>query len=86
MSDPKDDAQAGLAAVALSVGERYHHYKDPNGTEYEIITCAIDEETLAPLVVYRSLARGTTWVRTVKNWNEEVEFNGQRVKRFEKIS
>lgn len=85
MEDPKDEAQAALVAVALPVGERYHHYKDPDGAEYEIVTCAIDEETLQPLVAYRSVTRGTTWVRTIKNWNEEVEFNGQRVKRFQKI-
>lgn len=86
MADPKDDAQAALAAVAIPAGERYHHYKDPQGAEYEIVTCAIDEESLEPLVIYRSLAKGTTWVRTIKNWNEEVDFNGQRVKRFQEIA
>lgn len=85
MADPKDDAQAVLAAVVLPTGQRYHHYKDPGGTEYEIVTCAIDEATLEPLVVYRSLSKGTMWVRTIKNWNEAVDFNGQRVKRFQKI-
>ena len=86
MSDPKDNAQAGLAVVTLLSGQRYHHYKDLRGTEYEIVTCAIDEATLEPLVVYRSLVKGTTWVRTIKNWNEEVVFKGQRVKRFQKIN
>lgn len=86
MVDPKDEAQAELVAVALPAGERYHHYKDPSGAEYEILTCAIDEETLRPLVIYRSVKKGTAWVRTLENWNEEVELNGQRVKRFQKIS
>lgn len=82
MNSPKDHAQAALQASALSPGERYRHYK---GGEYEIVTCAVQEDTLAVVVVYRSIHQGYVWVRTLTNFNEEVDTNGQRVKRFEKI-
>lgn len=76
-----DAAQAELAALPIQPGELYRHYK---GGEYEVITLAIQENTLEPLVVYRSLAKNTVWVRTLKNWNEEVEVGGKKVKRFAK--
>lgn len=76
-----DRAQAELAALPIRQGQRYLHYK---GGEYEVIALAIQEDTLDPLVVYRSLAKNTIWVRTLKNWNEEVEVDGKKVKRFAK--
>lgn len=78
MSDPKDEAQARLDAVAPKPG-RYRHYK---GGEYEVLLCAIKENTLEPMVIYRSLTHGTIWVRTVTEWNNEVNVDGKRVKRF----
>jgi len=58
----------------------YRHYK---GGEYEVVEIARHSETLAPLVVYRALygERGL-WVRPAEMWNEEVEVNGQTVRRF----
>lgn len=58
----------------------YRHYK---GGEYEVVEIARHSETLAPLVVYRALYgdRGL-WVRPAEMWNEEVEVNGQTVRRF----
>jgi|GEM_PF-3384339 len=82
MMDPKEAAQKELNGPGLSLGDRYRHYK---GGEYEIVAAAIQEDTLVSVVVYRSIEHGTVWVRTLKNWNEEVEFNGTRVKRFRRI-
>lgn len=81
MTDAKDAAQEELAGAGIFPGDRYRHYK---GGEYEIVAGAIQEDTLAPVVVYRSIQHGTVWVRTLNNWNEEVEVNGTRVKRFQK--
>lgn len=77
--DEKDRAQAQLSVVAPQPG-RYRHYK---GGEYELLLTAIDEATLEPLVVYRSLSQSTVWVRTLENWNETVAIGGTQVNRFE---
>ncbi len=81
MPNDKDEAQAHMKAVAPKPGH-YRHYK---GGEYEVITCAVKEDTLQPLVIYRSLLKDSMWARTFKNWNEAIEVDGKRVRRFEPI-
>ncbi len=79
MPDAKDVVQDRLRREGPQPGTRYRHYK---GGEYEVLCCAVKEDTLEPLVVYRSLTHGTVWARTLGNWTEEVEHEGRRVKRF----
>ena len=86
MADDKDRAQEELSKLPIKPGEKFRHYKGDQYGEYEIVTLAIKEDTLEPLVIYRSLTHGTTWARTYQNWSEEVEVEGQRVKRFERTS
>jgi hypothetical protein len=59
---------------------RYRHFK---GNEYELIYVARHSETLEEMVVYRALygERGV-WVRPASMWNEVVERDGVRFKRF----
>jgi len=76
--DPKDEAQAKLAAEGIPLG-RYQHYKGP---EYEAFALTVDEGTLEQLVHYKSLLHGTSWTRTIKNFTEEVEVDGRKVPRF----
>lgn len=83
MPDSKDMAQEKLQTVDIKVGDRFRHYK---GGKYEVVAVALREDTLEPLVVYKNLEKGTIWARTLKNWNEEVEIAGKRVKRFEEIA
>lgn len=78
----KDEAQAALQKIKLRPGDRYLHFK---GGEYEIVALVIKEDTLEPLIIYRSLLKGFIWARTYKNWNETVNAAGERVKRFRKI-
>jgi hypothetical protein len=82
MPDAKDRAQAILNHSSLKPGGRFRHYK---GGEYEIVALALKEDTLEPLVIYKSLEHGTIWARTLKNWNESVEVDGKKMKRFRKI-
>jgi hypothetical protein len=63
----------------IKVG-RYKHFK---GNFYEVLYTAKHSETLEEMVVYRALyGEGGVWVRPVSMWNEEVEHNGIKRKRF----
>ena len=59
---------------------RYRHYK---GNDYEVIGLGKHTETGEPLVFYRALygERGL-WARPASMWNETVEIDGRKVKRF----
>ncbi len=59
----------------------YRHYK---GNLYELIDVAAHSETLEQMVVYRAMYDNyDLWVRPLSMWNEEVEYNGKTVRRFE---
>lgn len=75
----KDRAQAGLKSLAFALG-KWTHYKGPY---YWVFATSIDEGTLEPLVHYESLAHGTCWTRTIKNFTEEVTLpSGEKTTRF----
>ena len=80
----KDKAQAQLAALPIKVGQWYTHYK---GGEYDVIALALKEDTLEPMVIYKSPQYGNTvWTRVYEDWNAEVEWEGKKVKRFTLLS
>jgi len=59
---------------------KYTHFK---GGRYEVIGTAKHSETLEELVVYRALdSGGGLWVRPRTMWEEVVEHEGRRRKRF----
>ena len=66
-------------ASSLKPG-KYVHFR---GGEYELLSVASHSETLEPMVIYRALYgdRGL-WVRPAAMWDEIVEHEGRRVKRF----
>lgn len=62
---------------------RYRHFK---GNEYLVIGVAKHSETLEEMVVYRALyGDGGLWVRPSNMWDETIERDGKRFKRFEYI-
>ncbi|MBQ6371575.1 MAG: DUF1653 domain-containing protein [Oscillospiraceae bacterium] len=70
------------ALAAIPPG-RYRHFK---GNEYEVIAVARHSETEEPMVVYRALyGEGGIWVRPAEMWNEEIERDGEKFRRFERI-
>jgi hypothetical protein len=71
MSDEKNAAQAQLAVAAerCPVG-LYSHYKTDD--VYIVYGHSVDEATLAPLVHYYSVSRGSRWTRTIANFIEIV--------------
>lgn len=62
---------------------KYKHFK---GNYYEVIALAKHSETLEDMVVYKALyGEQGMWVRPASMWNEEVEVDGVKVKRFEYV-
>jgi len=58
-------------------------YKHFRGNLYEVLHVAKHSETSEPMVVYKALyGDGGIWVRPLKMWEEEVLFEGKKVKRF----
>ncbi len=70
-------------ALASIPPGRYRHFK---GNEYEVIAVARHSETEEPMVVYRALyGEGGIWVRPAAMWNEVIERDGKKFRRFERI-
>lgn len=62
----------------------YQHYK---GNYYEVLDVARHSESLEELVVYKALYGDFgLWVRPLSMFLEEIEFNGAKIKRFQKIN
>ena len=62
---------------------KYRHFK---GNEYEVLYIAKNSETLEPMVVYRALyGEKDVWVRPASMWDETVERDGVKHKRFTHI-
>jgi hypothetical protein len=63
----------------------YEHYK---GKRYEVIGVAHHSETLEELIVYKALYHSpdfglnAIWVRPKQLFEEEINVNGTKVKRF----
>ncbi len=72
--DPKDLAQEELSMTGLAPGMIFRHYK---GGLYSIVCVGIKEDTLEPMVAYRSNAKGTVWVRTLANFMETAKPEGR---------
>ena len=68
-----------MKKTQIKIG-KYRHFK---GGEYEVLYLAKHSETQEELVVYRALyGEGEVWVRPAAMWNEEIERDGKRYKRF----
>lgn len=64
---------------------KYHHYK--NYLSYEVLGTARHSETLEPMTLYRALyGDHGLWVRPAAMFNETVEVDGVRLKRFTWVS
>ena len=62
---------------------KYRHFK---GNEYEVIDFAKDSETTELMVIYRALyGEHDLWVRPYKMFQEIIERDGKKMRRFEKI-
>ena len=61
----------------------YRHFK---GNMYEVLAVAKHSETLEEMVVYKALyGEEDIWVRPASMWDEEIERDGKKFKRFELV-
>lgn len=59
------------------------HYRHFKGNEYEVLYTAKNSESLEDMVVYRALyGEHGIWVRPASMWNDIVERDGIKQKRF----
>jgi hypothetical protein len=65
----KDEAQRILSHSTLEPGQIFRHYK---GGLYTVVCICVKEDTLEPMVIYRSNAKGTVWARTFADWSELI--------------
>ncbi len=61
----------------------YQHFK---GNRYEVLEIAKDSETEEAFVVYRALyAERGVWIRPLVMFDETIERQGEKMKRFQLI-
>lgn len=84
MIDPKDVAQAEIGRSPVQAGQAWEHY---NGGRYTIVAVAIEEATLAPVVVYRADDHGgTVWTRPLANFlGTVVPWGVDPIPRFRRV-
>lgn len=76
------DIKFSKLAKSLKLG-LYEHYK---GNRYQVLGVAIHSETLEELVIYKALyGEYLTWVRPLKMFLEDVEYNCKKQHRFKYI-
>lgn len=81
--EPVKEQEEVLTPEPVQLG-RYRHFK---GGEYEVIGIAKDSETEKQVVVYKALyGDGALWVRDKENFEEIVERDGQKFRRFMRIN
>jgi len=71
------------AGKMIEVGERYRHVK--TGGEYKIVDLVLIEADEEVGVVYENVENGLRWVRGLKSFCEEVEIDGCKRRRFERV-
>ncbi|WP_316631546.1 DUF1653 domain-containing protein [uncultured Ruminococcus sp.] len=79
---PVEEKEPELVPEEIVKG-RYRHFK---GNEYEVVDFAKDSETTELMVIYRALyGEHELWVRPYKMFQEIIERDGKKMRRFEKI-
>ena len=81
----KGDPIPPVPGDAPMAGETYKHHK---GDIYRVINLALDSNTDEWVVVYEPMYENPAaklFVRPLKEWSEGVEWQGEKMRRFEKM-
>ena len=77
------DGVANPMAATAGIGHDFRHYK---GKMYRLLGLAPHSETLEPMAVYQLLYGDFgLWVRPARMFFEEIEVDGRRMRRFERV-
>lgn len=69
----------------IAIGQFYRHYK--NQHVYRVMALPVHTETRETMVVYQDISDETKiWARPLELFEEEVEWQGKRIKRFTPVS
>ena len=72
------------AVQQVDIGGRYAHYK--NHDIYKVVNLALREDDIEPCVVYQAeYGERVIFTRPIASWLEEVDLDGKKVRRFEKV-
>jgi hypothetical protein len=69
------------------MGKKYQHYK---GGVYEFMFVGTDEETKEDIAIYKSVHRGTIYIRKLSSWFDQITLTSKYISdrvvtRFEEI-
>lgn len=70
------------AESKVEVGREYRHFK---GGAYLVVSVALEEMNLTPVVVYKQVETGVVFTRPLDSFLEIVELDGVQVPRFKKM-
>lgn len=83
IGETKEKKKETVTPIEVKIGE-YRHFK---GGEYQVIGIAKHSETGEEMVVYQALYdNNSLWVRPKKMFEEIIERDGKKLRRFEPIS
>lgn len=69
--------------MVIKINATYRHYK---GNYYKVLAIGKHTESQEDLVIYEALyGEHIIWCRPLNMWNEVVDFNGKKVKRFQLV-
>lgn len=71
-----------LTGEGMKINAKLQHYK---GGNYTVIGQGTHSETLENMLIYQNDADRKVWIRPLKMFYEEVEWNGEWVPRFKEI-
>jgi hypothetical protein len=87
MHSPEEQLSRALkdASRLIVAGQLYRHYKSPEMV-YKVIHLAIMEADEQVAVVYEAqYGDHLTFVRPIDSWLDDIEVNGLRIKRFQRL-
>lgn len=67
------------AESRVETGREYRHFK---GGAYLVITVALEEMNLSPVVIYKQVETGIVFTRPLDSFLEEVDLDGVKTPRF----
>lgn len=84
-AENKLEAKLIDAMGQINVGSKWVHYKNPDH-QYQVVAIGLNEENQEPCIVYvAQYGKQLVWIRDFDNFTQEVELEGKKVPRFQKV-